>query len=86
MHCCGQSHSYYFYGYNSMRNPWASLTLVMMSSRVALDTFEFPKDLMLNAPIRNELPMWTETRSKPRLIIIFMLQRDRKHIQTCIRW
>lgn len=50
-----------------------SLTLVMMSRRVALDAFESPKDLMLKAPINKECPRWTDTRSRPIAVIIFML-------------
>lgn len=62
---------------------WVSLTLVMMSSRVALDAFESPKDLMLNAPIRNEFPMWTDTRSRLKVVLIFMLYFEMK-MKTCI--
>jgi len=59
---------------------WVSLTLVMMSSRVALDAFESPKVLMLNAPIRSEFPMWTDIRSRFKVIIIFMLYFEMKII------
>lgn len=57
---------------------WVSLTLVMMLSRVALDAFVSPKDLMLNAPIRKEFPMWTDTRSTLKVVIIFMLYIEMK--------